>query len=145
MVRIRRNAAQTATDLHRSMERMMEHLFHGPETVASTQGWAPRVDVYETLEGVLVTIEIPGVKREEIEIVLEEPYLRVQGVRHEPEAAGCMRWHQMEIAYGPFERILVLPQEIDYDAISATYGDGFLRLTLPRRPSAGRTVPIEGS
>jgi len=145
MVRIRRSQEQAAADLHRTMERMMEQLFHGgAEASPAVQGWVPRVDVYETAEGILVTLEIPGVKREEIEIVIEGASLRVHGVRREPTGAGCMRWHQMEISYGPFERILVLPQEVDPEAISAAYADGFLRIMLRCLPAGGRAVPIEG-
>jgi HSP20 family protein len=146
MVRIRRSVDQEAAELQRRMERMMDRLLHDSDPSPSTlRGWVPRVDVFETTEGILVTLEIPGVQREEIEIVLEAPYLCIQGVRREPETGGCMRWHQMEIAYGPFERVLALPEEVDPESISATYGEGFLRISLRRRSPGGRTVPVKGA
>ena len=54
-----------------------------------------------------------------------------------------MRWHQMEIAHGRFERVLALPQEVDAERITATYKDGFLYITIPRLPAGGASVPIE--
>ncbi len=143
MVRIRRSPALEVAELHRRMERLMQGLLRGVETPAATHGWVPRVDIYETAGGTLVTLEIPGVKREEIEIVIEGIYMDVSGVRPEPAPSGCVRWHQMEIAYGRFERVIALPEEVDPESIRATYGDGFLRIEIPRRTSGARTVPID--
>jgi HSP20 family protein len=141
VVRIRNRPELAVSDLHRRMEQMMAGLLRHLEPPASATGWVPRVDVFETADTILVTLELPGVDREGIEIVVEGPYLSVSGVRPEPAPSACMRWHQMEIAYGPFERILALPIEIDPGRISATYRDGFLQIEIPR--GAPRTVPID--
>jgi HSP20 family protein len=144
MLRIRRIAVEEeVTDLHRRMEQMMERLLHGAEAVVSPSGWAPRADIYETADHILVVVEVPGVERSDIEIVVQGRYLRVSGTRGEPSAAGCMRWHQMEIAYGPFERVVALPAEADPERIEATYRDGFLRIQVVRGAAATREVPIE--
>src|SRR5712692_2406376 len=93
----------------------------------------------EIAEQILVSLEIPGVERGEIEILVQGPYLRVSGVRQEPTSV-CMRWHQMEIVYGPFERVVALPLEIDPEGIRATYTDGFLRIEIPRGAPGARSV-----
>src|SRR5207249_12016648 len=100
-------------------------------------------DVYETADGFVATLELPGIEREEIEILVEGLYLRLSGVRPEPPVRDCMRWHQMEIAHGPFERVIALPQEADPERITATYKDGFLTIHIPRGSSGKRSVPIE--
>ena len=145
MVRIRRSPAQEVETLHRRMEQMMERLLHAVDPLPSPAGWVPRADIYETADRLLVALEVPGVERSDIEIVVQGPYLRVSGSREAPAATGCMRWHQMEIAYGPFERVVALPYEVDPDRITAAYRDGFLLIEIACEAPGGRTVPIESS
>ncbi len=141
MVRIRRSPGVEISDLHRRMEQMMQQLLHSADPAA--HGWVPRADIYETADGLVLSLEIPGVERGDIEIEVQGVYLKVSGVRQEPTASGCMRWHQMEIVYGPFERVVALPQEVDPERIRATYREGFLRIEIPREASGSRTVPID--
>ncbi len=145
IVRIRIGPPSEAAELHRRMERMMDRLLYGPEAVDPQRGWVPRVDIFECERGFQVTMEIPGVSRDGIEILLEGCYMRVSGVREEPEASGAVRWHHMEIAYGPFERIVALPCEVDAEKIRASYRDGFLTIEIPEGRTAARQVPISGS
>ena len=142
IVRIRISPVREVAELHRRMERMMDHLLQAREAVDPQRGWMPRVDIYETEEALLVTAELPGVSREGIEILVEGTYLRITGVREEPAPAGCVRWHHMEIAYGQFERVVALPHAIDAENIRATYQDGFLRIEIPSGSLAPRQVPI---
>jgi len=143
MVRIRRSPSHPMLEIHHRMEQVMERLLGDVRPAEPQTSWIPRADVYETSEGFVVTIELPGVEREEIEILVEGLYLKLSGVRPEPPARDCMRWHQMEIAHGRFERVLALPQEADAGNISATYKDGFLAIHIPRGSSAARSVPID--
>ena len=143
MVRIRRSPAHPMLDIHHRMEQVMERLLRDVKPVEAQASWVPRADVYETAEGFVVTLELPGVEREEIEILVEGFYLRLSGFRPEPLAQGCMRWHQMEIAHGRFERVLALPQEADPERITATYKDGFLSIHIPHGSSGARSVPID--
>ncbi|MBI4169977.1 MAG: Hsp20/alpha crystallin family protein [Acidobacteria bacterium] len=146
MVRITRGKAPGMADLHRRMEQVMQALLADARPFSSAApAWVPRVDIYETADGYVVVMEIPGVEREEIEIVVEEHYLRVSGSRPEPAHAGCVRWHQMEISHGPFERIIALTPDVDLEQISATCRDGFLEIKVPRLIAPSRSVPIEGS
>jgi len=109
------------------------------------RGFVPRVDVYEREEGLLLTMELPGISREGIEILVEGSYLRVSGEREEPASSGLLRWHHMEIAYGPFERIVALPREVDAESIRAVYADGFLKIEIPSGTPPTRQVPVSGS
>lgn len=143
MVRIRRSH-DTIADLHRRMERVMEHLLREVRpSEHSARGWVPCTNIYETRDELVVTLEIPGIEREEIDIVVEGPYLKISGVRPEPATSGCMRWHQMEISYGPFERIIAVSETVDLEKITAIYRDGFLTITIRRAESSPRSVRIE--
>ena len=145
MIRIRRIDPHDTSDLHRRMEQVVESLLHGLEPVASARGFLPRADIHETAQGLLLTLDLAGVRREDLEILIEGPFLRVAGVRSEPDLAACLRWHQMEISYGPFERVFSLPPEADTEGITAGYHDGFLEIIIPRRAGGSRQVPIEAT
>jgi HSP20 family protein len=101
--------------------------------------WNPPVDVYESESDLLVKIELPGVKSEELHVSLssDDRLLTIGGIRREPqgERRGRLRCHQLEIYFGPFERAIALPQGIAIlrDEIKAVYRDGFLLVTLPKR------------
>jgi len=143
MVRIRRSPTHPMLDIHHRMEQVMERLLRDVKPAELQVSWTPRADVYETSEGFEITLELPGVERDDIEIVVEGPYLSLSGLRPEPPAAGCVRWHQMEIAHGRFERVLALPAEADTERITATYQAGFLSIRIPRAATAARSVPID--
>jgi len=135
MVRIRRSPPAPVLDLHRRMEQVMAHLLRDVRPMDTPAPWVPRVDIFETADGFVVTLELPGVEREGIDVVVEGRCLSISGTRPEPAPSGCVRWHQMEIAQGRFERVLMLPYEVDPDHITATHKDGFLRIEIPRGTS----------
>lgn len=108
--------------------------------------WEPRTDVYETRDAIKVKMELAGVRPENIHVELsgDGRALTVRGVREDErtEAVDRVLFHQMEIYLGPFERTIPLPSgtEIDRDRVEATYRDGFLIITLPKKPAPGSHV-----
>lgn len=100
--------------------------------------WRPPTDVYETDDCVVVKVEIAGVAKEDLSIVLDAKRLIIGGVRHDP--AAKLGYQQMEILYGPFETDVHIPRAIDEEGIEATYQDGFLLVRLPKAQS--RRVPV---
>jgi HSP20 family protein len=142
MVRIRRLPPSEIGEIHRRMEHVVSSVIHGLEHFVSARGWVPRLDMHETEAGLFVTLELPGVEREDIDVTLQGAYLRIVGVRHAPATKTCVRWHQMEISYGPFERAIVLPWEVDPEGMNATYRDGFLHIEILRAAAAARHVPV---
>ncbi len=111
------------------------------------QGFCPRVDTYQTEEPaqIVVTIELPGVDPDQVQIVLEDRRtLVVAGERVRPRSEG-RRYQQMEIDYGPFRRRIQLHGDVDAAETSASYDRGLLRIVLPiaRRPAEPVRVPIE--
>jgi len=115
------------------MDELMESFTHHQRpAMARDRTWKPAVDIYETPEALVLFVDIPGMRREEIEVTFQDNVLRIAGYRQGAMPAGARRCHQMEIDSGAFERLLRIDVPIDARQISAHYQDGFLRITLPK-------------
>lgn len=112
--------------------------------------WLPQADVYETDDDVVVRVELAGVRRESLGVSLsaDRRTLSVRGFRSEAhiETRRKLRYHRLEIYFGPFERDIPLPRDLKLDVarLRATYKEGFLVVTLPKSTDSGlvRSVPI---
>jgi HSP20 family protein len=111
--------------------------------------WVPNTDVYSTDEGIVVKVELPGLKNENLEITVEGSRLRISGTRPDCCRPPNCTFLIMEISYGAFESVIELPPGFDLGQAKAVYVNGFLRITVPpARQSNSKTtkVPIsEGS
>jgi HSP20 family protein len=105
--------------------------------------WQPDVDVFETETGVVVLVEIAGIRSDDLRVTVDGEVLRISGVRRVPERPDLKRLLQMEIAAGPFERRLRIPIPFDRDKVTAHLSEGFLTVTLPRRTPQRRQVKLE--
>jgi HSP20 family protein len=94
--------------------------------------WNPAVDVYEDKENLHVKVELPGLKREEIEVALEDGRLSISGERKCETTSNESRSYRNERYVGKFQRIIGLPSEVRADKVSAQYKDGVLTVTLPK-------------
>lgn len=95
--------------------------------------WQPPTDVYENDAGVVVRMEIAGMRAEDFSITLDERRLIIEGVRRDPEPKQT--YYQMEIGYGEFRVEVLLPWTVDPECVEASYEAGFLRVFLPRPPA----------
>jgi HSP20 family protein len=131
-------------DWQREMQRYLAHFNRAgkrPTILFSTTVWSPAVDVYETDSAIIVLFDLAGVDASQTEVHAEPHLLVVRGVRRERHGASEQRmFHTLEIPYGRFERTLHLPEGTDTAAASASYKDGLLEITLPKRQP--RQVPI---
>ena len=108
--------------------------------------WHPPTDVLETAEYILITCELAGIRKEDINIQLENTYLIIRGERREPRIPSKAIYHNLEIFYGPFERMVKLPNDVNLRDIKALYTDGFLKITLYKgksKKSYKRSVKID--
>jgi HSP20 family protein len=101
------------------------------------------VDVFETAESVVVRAEIPGVRGEDLRVNVDGEVLQISGVRKVPADPAVNRLHQMEIAFGPFEREVRVKIAFDRERVSANLEDGFLLVTLPKHVPVRRQVTVE--
>ena len=95
--------------------------------------WQPSLDVYETETSVVVRVEISGVRGEALRVSVDGDLLRIHGVRDAPVGAPVQRLHQMEIAFGRFERTVRIPVAFERERVGAHLEDGLLEVTLPKK------------
>lgn len=104
----------------------------------------PAMDVYETEKALIVRFELAGVRGGDLRVTVDGDLVRVSGVRTAPPPGEeVLRLHQMEIGFGPFERSLRLPVEVDRDGVTANLEEGILTVTLPKRARQRRRIEIE--
>jgi len=120
-------------EIQKEMERFFEHLGRWKRPVFFYErAWKPLCDVSETGDELIVVADLANVSAENIEIKVEGSKLILRGMRREPVAAPERNYRQMEISYGPFERVIPLFARVDAGRASAVYEDGFLEIRLPK-------------
>ena len=106
-------------------------------TESANNSWAPVVELSEDKNNFLVTAELPGLKKEDIDVTLLDGVLTISGERKQErkvdEEGGI---HRSERYFGRFERSLTLPSEVTADGVKADYKDGLLTVTLPKTEAA---------
>lgn len=125
-----------------TMQDRMNRLFgngydRGHEDVTSRGSWLPPVDIYET-DGreIVLKAEVPGLKREDLDLTVENHTLTVRGERRREDGVTDDRYHRVERSYGPFTRSFTLPATVDAARVRADYREGVLTVTLPLRDEA---------
>ena len=103
--------------------------------------WLPDTDIYEVEDGMFIIMDIAGITRDEVSIVVEGKLLSVAGTRREPDIPGKQSAHRLEIDFGRFLKRFRIPADIDENSIEARYENGFLYLRLFRCTS--RLILVE--
>ncbi len=126
------------------LNRMFDAAFAG-EPLAQA-GWMPAVDIHETAQkDVVVTVDLPGMKREDIKVTFENNVLSIEGDRQMPGDVPVDSLHRAERGHGAFRRNVALPPTADGSRIEAGYVDGVLTVKIPRREeSKPRQIPVNG-
>lgn len=101
------------------------------DEAANGERWVPPVDIVEREEAFEVLVELPGLAREDIHVTVEKNILTLSGQRSAPEGEGT--FHRTERAHGSFTRSFTFPQEVDNEKVTASFADGVLTLTLPKK------------
>jgi HSP20 family protein len=129
-------------DIYNRMGQLFQSSFG--DIQASPAGWAPLTDVTETDDAYVVELEVPGVKRDQINVELSDRQLVVSGEVKEDEKKEGVRRRRTR-RYGRFEYRTLLPGEADADKVSASLSDGVLTVTVPKATAAKpRKVEITG-
>ncbi len=103
---------------------------------SDTPGWNPPVDLYETAAAFVLTAEVAGLSRSDIDIHAEESRIVIRGERsHGPVLNE--QFHRVERGHGRFQRAFMLPEPIDVEGVSADLKDGLLTVTLPKAGGRG--------
>lgn len=135
--------AFTRWDPLRDLLALHEQLGHLVGTDAP--GWTPPVDLYETAAEYVLTAELPGLSRDQIEIHAEETRIVIRGARSADSgrAVACEQYHRVERGHGPFSRGFALPEPIDVEKVAADLKDGILTVVIPKlRDRAARRIDV---
>jgi len=122
---------------HRDMDRLFDMSFggRGADTLFES-GWAPAVDVVQENDRFHVRFDLPGMKRDEIEITLHGDTLTISGEKKRESEVKEDSYYRAERYFGKFSRSLVLPTSVSADKIEATYKDGVLDVVVPKTEEA---------
>jgi HSP20 family protein len=135
-----REVAFTPWDPLRDLLTLHEQL--GQLVGADAPGWTPPVDLYETATDFVLTIELPGLTRGDIDLQAEEQRIVIRGTRNGGSSGKpmtCEQYHRIERGRGRFSRAFALPEPIQVDAVAADLTDGVLTVTLPKARDRGVT------
>jgi len=121
------------TDIETQMNRLFDN-FLGEPSVSGlmARAWAPAVDMYETKNEVVVSVELPGISEKDIHLSITGDLLTIQGERHRSDEVRDGSPYRRERWFGKFERTLALPMPVETGQVKATYRDGVLTVKLPK-------------
>lgn len=98
--------------------------------------WAPSVDISETDTAYLIKGEIPGVKKEDVKVTIQDGMLTIRGERKQEKEEKSKKFHRVECSYGSFMRSFQVPDDADENSVKAEFKDGMLNITLPKSAKA---------
>ena len=111
---------------HERLERLSRH---------QAESWAPPFDVYETERSYVITAEVPGLSREQVDLAVEDSRITIQGRREgRPPTSGAVHYHQVERGHGTFKRTFEFSAQINADQVTADLADGVLTISIPKTP-----------
>jgi len=125
-------------DIRKELDQVFGEFFgRTPSSMAATEAmWSPLVDIHETKDHLLLQVELPGVKQEDIHVSIEGDTLTLTGERKRDIEVKENQYHRIERSYGRFERKVMLPSVVDPNRVTATYREGVLEIQLPMKEEA---------
>ena len=130
-----------------NMDRMVQTIFDNDfYTATATHNWVPAVDIREGDASFILTADIPGLTKSDIDLLIEDNTLKISGKREYNNKDGNVEYHYQERTHGSFQRSFKLPISVDEENISATFKSGILTIVLPKTEEAQpkqRTIKIK--
>jgi HSP20 family protein len=105
--------------------------------------WSPTADISETDNAYLIRAEIPGVKKEDVKVSIQDDMLTMQGERKMEKEEKGKKFHRIERSYGNFVRSFRLPDDADENAVNAEFKDGMLNVLVAKSTKAGKNKAID--
>jgi len=127
------------------MNRLFDDFFGRPLARTEwTEGvWSPTVDISEDKDNVIIRAEMPGTKKEDVNISIQDNVLTLKGEKKQEKEEKDKNYHRVERSYGSFCRSFQLPTSVKTDKIKANYRDGVLNITLPKTEEVKpKQIPI---
>jgi len=130
-----RRVSTLRDEIDQIFNQVFDRFLDTPDATRSGQflsGWLPAVDLYEDKDNFVVKAELPGMKKEEIDISLHDGFLTLSGERKQEQKHESSEVYRSERFLGRFQRSINLPSKVNADKITATYQDGVLTVVLPK-------------
>lgn len=141
---IQRNAASAFAPIQREFNRLFDELGAGWDNFTELRV-APSMDVADTKDGVEISVEVPGMSRDDIKIAMDGDMLTISGEKRSESETKDKNYRVVERSYGQFSRSVYLPS-IDASKIEATMTDGVLKIKAPKKAQAAtKTIPIQST
>lgn len=139
------NPSREFEDMYDRMDQLMNMAFGGLGSIAvADMPWSPLADLSETDDAYVVNVELPGVRKDQVDVQLQERELVISGEIQEPEEEKSRR-RRSSRRTGRFEYRTYLPGDVKADAVSARLSDGVLTVTVPKSEAAKpRKIEITG-
>jgi HSP20 family protein len=120
------------------MSPMLAHALglHGQQGSSRATAWAPALDISERKDAYLVTVELPGVEADDLQITLDDGLLTIQGEQYFAHDSSEQHFHRVERRYGAFRRSITLPAHVMAEGIQASADNGVLQILVPKMEEA---------
>jgi len=135
-IRRRGNVWNELTTMQQEMNRLFDEFFGEQRTEFGESAWLPVVDVSENEAELSVRAELPGMTQEDIELNLQDNVLTITGEKKKDIQQDKENFHRIERSFGSFRRSFTLPCSVKSEEISASFKDGVLKITLPKKEEA---------
>lgn len=128
---IRWEPAREVDSLQSEVNRVFDAFF-GNGGATRTRRWVPAMDLVETDDHLVLRADLPGMRRDDVEIEIKDRALTVSGERRAEQEEKAEGYYRVERAFGRFSRSLTLPEGIEADAVEADFADGVLEIRIPK-------------
>jgi HSP20 family protein len=142
------HVAHPAFPLVDEVNRLFDDFFRDFPTIGAPATFVPSLALEETDAALKLSAELPGLEEKDFELSVEDSVLTLRGEKRNESTSEKGGWTRSERSYGKFERRIALPAEIEADKASATFKNGVLEVTLPKRPEAkpkAHTITVKGA
>ncbi len=122
-------------DIDKWFEESWPDLWEMPESLAvsDTGLKAPRMDIYEKGNDLIVDVELPGMEAKDIDIEVKDNFLKVEAKKEEKKEEKKKGYYRKEISSGYYKRVVPLPAEVKGESASASYDNGLLKIVIPKK------------
>lgn len=147
LIPVRDRGWASLQDLSREMDHLLQFFWNGEngQSSAPSRLTVP-VDICETSDQFLVTVDLPGVQREQVQLQVQEGQLLIASERPNPTDEEGHVWHRRERRTGSFQRLVPLPDQVDQEKITAQFHDGVLTVLVPKsEKTKPRRIPIKSA
>ena len=123
----------SSSDNRDELDFIFSNYFNRKVSLPSQAGWRPAADLFATDTEVVIVVDLSGVNKDTIKMVIEANEFRIRGTREDIQGFEKWNYHLMEINYGPFERVFELPVRVEAENVKVTYCEGILLIRMQKK------------